>query len=928
MDMPDGQTWLEQVIDWIGDELIKIDLSSKQLLYASPKMAERLGGLTLAGSALLQALARVMPPEIVRGVELGALPSAPVEFRVTTPGSDRWLRVRARTVGLRADLVLSDVTELVLSRRAAAHAELLRQFGQRLQGDDPLATMLAEISEQLRAGLDVSVCVVTLFDDASGAVSVGHLTAAPGLSFSVQPLDREQASALLRAHGRVVQFHDLATIRELINRDQLIAAGVTSTTIAAIGPKSKPIGLVKALIVGPPRALSDEDLTLLAGVADALAAPFTRAVLSEERMRGAERLGVAEERLRAALEATALGIWEFNPITNQVTWDARCFELWEFDPSGGPQVSAALARVHVEDRPRLAEAYARAFDHSGSGAFNIEYRYQGPSGQARWIAASGRCLFDEQRRPRRFIGSLADVTARRAAEAERLASEQRYRQMIEALSEGVGVIDAVGFITFANLAYAKIFGFASPEALVGVHIETLIFPEDQAAEREKWLRHVAAGGGTVRGERRFRERDGREVWVSLASTPLWEDGVCRGTLGVLSDVTQARKLEAKLQQAQKLESLGVLAGGIAHDFNNLLVGVMGNAGLARSGVPKHSPALAAIDDIEAAAVRASELTRQLLAYAGKGRFVISRIDLRRLVEEMANLLATAIGKNVSLRFHCDEPLPPVEGDATQLRQVVMNLITNASDAIGEKGGVVTLRSSTIEVDRAYLLDFLPGEELAPGRYVALEVSDTGAGMTAETRARIFDPFFTTKFVGRGLGLAAVLGIMRAHRGAIKVYSEPGRGSTFKVVLPAAAGEADLVPAALPTPTLTTPGTTVLVVDDEVGVRKMIRRLLEAAGYVVLLAEDGLGALEAYEQNGSRIQLVVLDVTMPRMGGEETFRRLRQLDPEVRVLLTSGYSEQEATSQFAGKGLAGFIEKPFRANVLLEKVNEALAGKRR
>ncbi len=925
--MSDGQSWLAEVIDWAGGELLTVDLSSTQLLSASPAMAERLGGVALAGPALVQALARVFPPEIARGVEGGALPSAPVEFREASSGAERWLRVRSRTIGARADLVLSDVTELVLSRRAAARAELLRQFGVRVQGDEPLATVLAEICDQLRAGLDVSACVVTLFDDASGAVSVGQLSAAPGLSFSVQLLDREQASALLRPHGRVLQFHDLAAIPELINRDQLLAAGVTSTAIAAIGPKAKPIGLVKALIVGPPRALSDGDLTLLAGVADALAAPFTRAVLTEERLRGAERLGVAEEQLRAALEATATGIWEFNPFTNHVTWDARCFELWEFDPAGGPQVEAARERVHVDDQPRLAQAFDQAFDPAGSGAFNIEYRYLGPSGKARWIAASGRCLFDEQRRPRRFIGSLADVTARRTAEAERLASEQRYRQMIEALSEGVGVIDALGFITFANLAYARIFGFEQPEALVGVHIETLMYPEDQLPEREKWLRHVAAGGGTVRGERRFRGREGQEVWVSLASTPLWENGVCRGTLGVLSDVTQTRKLEAKLQQAQKLESLGVLAGGIAHDFNNLLVGVLGNAGLARSGVPRHSPALSAIDDIEAAAVRASELTRQLLAYAGKGRFVISRIELRRLVEEMGSLLATVIGKNVALRFHFDEGLPPVEGDATQLRQVVMNLITNASDAIGEKGGVVTLRSSTIEVDRAYLLDFLPGDELAPGRYVALEVSDTGAGMSAETRARIFDPFFTTKFVGRGLGLAAVLGIMRAHRGAIKVYSEPGRGSTFKLVLPAAAGEADAAPVAQPTPTPTTPGTTVLVVDDEVGVRSMIRRLLEASGYAVLLAEDGLGALEVFEQNRARIQLVVLDVTMPRMGGEETYRRLRQLDPEVRVLLTSGYSEQEATSQFAGKGLAGFIEKPFRAHVLLEKVNEALAGKR-
>jgi nitrogen-specific signal transduction histidine kinase/ActR/RegA family two-component response regulator len=399
--------------------------------------------------------------------------------------------------------------------------------------------------------------------------------------------------------------------------------------------------------------------------------------------------------------------------------------------------------------------------------------------------------------------------------------------------------------------------------------------------------------------------------------------VAGGSLAVITDITEARKLEAKVQHAQKLESLGVLAGGIAHDFNNLLVGILGNAGLALDELPREAPARDRIGDIHTAAIRASELTKQLLAYAGKGRFIIGRIDLRRLVEEMGHLLGAVIPRNVLIRYSFSDNMPLIEGDATQLRQVVMNLITNAADAVGKRSGIITVSTSLIEADRAYLADTYLDEGLPGGYYVSLEVSDTGLGMSLETRMKIFDPFFTTKFTGRGLGLAAVIGILRSHRAAIKVYSEVGRGSTFRVLFPAVDGSPDAIRAA-GAPTVVWRGSgTILVVDDDEAVRNVAKRILERAGFRVLVAVDGIDGLAVFREHTSEIGVVLLDVTMPRMGGEETFRQLRQLAPEVRVVLSSGYSAQEATSHFAGKGLAGFVEKPFTPQELLERVRAVL-----
>jgi len=509
------------------------------------------------------------------------------------------------------------------------------------------------------------------------------------------------------------------------------------------------------------------------------------------------------------------------------------------------------------------------------------------------------------------------------------AAESRYRGIVEGMSEGVLIVDATGHVTFVNAALVTMLRYSREDELVGRHFADLYFPEELEGTTTRWPALLARDSRPLRVERRLKARDGQEVWTSSATVTLRE-GSGAGSppaalLAIITDITEARRLEQKLQQTQKLESLGVLAGGIAHDFNNLLVGVLGNAGLARSELAEKGLVLESIDEIETAARRASELTRQLLAYAGKGRFVIGRVNVRRLVEEMGQLLATAIGKGVALRYQFDDGVPDVMADATQLRQVVMNLMTNASDAIGDASGVIRVSTHRVEADAACVADSVFQGDLAPGSYVMLEVSDTGSGMSAETCAHIFDPFFTTKFTGRGLGLAAVQGILRGHQGAIRVDSEPGRGTTFRVLLPAMDGAPELERPARQPAAPTKAGGTILVADDDPMVRSVVRRVLERAGYEVVLAFDGAEALAVFGARRGEIRGVILDVTMPTMGGVEALRRLREIDPVIPVLLASGYAEQETSIQLAGDGFATLLEKPFPAQALVEKVEAMLSA---
>jgi len=386
---------------------------------------------------------------------------------------------------------------------------------------------------------------------------------------------------------------------------------------------------------------------------------------------------------------------------------------------------------------------------------------------------------------------------------------------------------------------------------------------------------------------------------------------------------ERRRLEAQVQHVQKLESLGVLAGGIAHDFNNLLMAILGNTDLAMRSLSAASPGHAHLQDIETAARRAADLCRQMLAYSGKGRFVVEPLALDEVILEMTRMLEVSISKKATLAYHLGQDLPTVAADATQIRQVLMNLITNASEALGDRSGVISIATGTMECDRAYLNETYLAEGLPEGTYVWVEISDTGVGMTADVQARMFDPFFSTKFTGRGLGMAAVLGIVRGHHGGIRVYSEPGRGTTIRVFFPAtreAARRRNEVPATH----VDWRGTgTVLVVDDDETVCTLACRMLALLGFATVVAGDGRRALDVYRERRKDIACVLLDLTMPHMDGEEAYRELRRLDPDVRVILSSGYTEQDVTRRFQDVGLAGFIQKPYLFAALRDTLRAVL-----
>lgn len=388
---------------------------------------------------------------------------------------------------------------------------------------------------------------------------------------------------------------------------------------------------------------------------------------------------------------------------------------------------------------------------------------------------------------------------------------------------------------------------------------------------------------------------------------------------------QARlDLDARVQQVQKLETLGTLAGGVAHDFNNLLQAILGNASIIRLHADSSADVQISLDQIEIACRRAGELTNQLLAYAGKGKFVLETVDVSQLAIEMSKLLVASLPRKPRLLGQFAPGLPAVEGDPTQLRQVLMNLVINAAESLSDQSGVIRLSTGKVDLTAENLAGLLLGNDLPPGTYIFFEVCDTGCGMTEEIRSRIFDPFFTTKQNGRGLGLAAVLGIVRGHRGALQVHSELGSGTLIRVLFPVSRKSLAGRPRApgQQSPVEQNSGT-ILVVDDEKAIRNSARFLLESLGFAVRTASDGLEAVEIFKTMYAEISAVLLDLTMPKLSGAEAFRELRAVRPDVPILVTSGYSEKETGKQFQAAGLVGFIQKPYRGSELRTRLLELL-----
>ncbi len=524
-----------------------------------------------------------------------------------------------------------------------------------------------------------------------------------------------------------------------------------------------------------------------------------------------------------------------------------------------------------------------------------------------------------------FTGIVRDITERKRQEGALLEAEARMRAIVSTAVDGIILIDETGTIEAFNPAAERIFGYQADEVL-GRNV-SMLMPPVFAREHDQYLRNfVETGIAKIIGIGREvigLNKDGSTFPMDLAVSDTTVNGR-RLFTGIVRDISDRKRAEAALREAQKLESLGVLAGGIAHDFNNLLVGILGHAGLALEELPAESPARHTIEQIELAGRRCAELSHQMLAYSGKGKFVVGEIDLSTLVREMSHLMRASVKKGVTIRYNLSPNLPRVTADATQVRQVVMNLVINASDAIGDVTGAINISTGVTHANRDYLSEAYLTPDLPPGDYVYLEVSDTGSGITPEARARIFDPFFTTKFTGRGLGLAVVLGIVRGHQGAIKVYSEPGHGSTFKFLLPAATGpdDAETDDERANAPAWST-NALVLVIDDDEVVRDVTTRLLQRWGITVITAENGRDGLDVFHQHERDISLVLLDLTMPQMDGEKTFNQIRATNTTTPIVMMSGYSTDDMTQRLGVSGVSGMIQKPYDVKKLKELIQGLL-----
>jgi len=511
---------------------------------------------------------------------------------------------------------------------------------------------------------------------------------------------------------------------------------------------------------------------------------------------------------------------------------------------------------------------------------------------------------------------MRDITQRCNTEDALRESEKRFELFMRYLPGMAFVKDADGKAVFLNNYYERAYGWDVSECIGKVDAE--LYPPELAEQFAESDRRVLENNREMRYVTRILQDDVMHSMLTYKFPIPSQSNVRPMIGGIALDITEQekaederRKIEKQMQQAQKLESLGVLGGGIAHDFNNLLMGMLGHADLALTKLPKDTPGRENIEEVVSSAQRAADLANQLLAYSGEGKFVVETVNLSNVVKEMSNLLEVSISKKATLSFGLEGEIPAIKCDTTQIRQVVMNLIVNASDALENESGEISINTGTVHRTAADFADTYLGPKLPDGQYVYVRISDTGMGMDEETRNRIFDPFFTTKFAGRGLGLAAVMGIVRSHGGAIALESTPGEGTAFTVYLPATDEHIqERTPESDEGETWAGSGM-ILVADDEETVRDVAKMMLESIGFEVMTVTNGREAVDMFDEYPGRFRAVLLDITMPELGGVEAYHEMRKTDANIPIILSSGYNKQDEVEHVPDSHPPVFLKKPYR-----------------
>ncbi len=648
-----------------------------------------------------------------------------------------------------------------------------------------------------------------------------------------------------------------------------------------------------------------------------------------ESKRAAEALRMSEEKYRTLFDSATDGIFIMD-------FDGQFIDINQSGYTRLGYTKQEMLSLHVSrlDPPEFAARVSeRLAQVSRSGMAVFESAHIRKDGSVMPVEISARLIDYEGRKA--CFGVVRDISVRKRLQEAVRQSEERLQFMMSNSPAVIYTCRPSGDFgaTFITENVVHQLGHAAEDFLADPGFWAAnIHPDD----RQRVFDGLSAlfEQGTHTHEYRFRHKDGTWRWMHDALKLVRNaDGDPAEILGSWIDITDRRRsqqerldLERRLLHAQKLESLGVLAGGIAHDFNNLLMAILGNLDLALRNVPADSPVRANIEKSAQAARRAADLTRQMLAYSGKGKFVLKAMDLNGLVEENAHLFRSSAARTATLDVRLGRPLPSIEADTGQVQQVIMNLITNASEAIGEASGRIAITTGVEECDTRRLMMSWIDDVPPPGRFVCLEVSDTGCGMDEQTQQRLFDPFFSTKAPGRGLGMSAILGIVRGHGGAIFVDSSPGGGTSIRILFPALgdAGTESGAEAgghAAETGAAAVSGT-VLVADDEEIVRMVCQEMVELMGLPVLTAVDGRDAVEIFRKHAENISCVILDLSMPNMDGVTAFTELVRIKPGVKVILSSGYDEQESMRRMPGKGFAGFIQKPYSFENLRDALEKA------
>jgi PAS domain S-box-containing protein len=628
----------------------------------------------------------------------------------------------------------------------------------------------------------------------------------------------------------------------------------------------------------------------------------------------------AEEKYRSIFENAMEGIYQSNLDGCLIGANPALARIFGYDSAETMmrEVTNIGKQMYADPEKRLA--FLRQVEEQGL-VKDFEFESLKKDGERIYISDSARAVMDGKGTLLYFEGNIQDITVRRRAEEALRENEERFRALSENAPDIIYTMNLQGVITYANPAWKRFLGHDSDD-LMGRYFIDFAREEDRKTYRKLFR--------SIRDEKNIVSnyigimltKNGRERLFSMNSSFNRDaKGRIIGVVGAMKDITEQRVMEKKLAQAQKMEAIGTLAGGIAHDFNNLLMGIQGYASLMRLDLDASHPHYERLKQIEQQVQSGADLTRQLLGFARGGKYESKAADMNEIIDRTLSIFART-KKEIAVQKSLDDALWAVDVDQGQMEQTLMNLYVNAWQAM-PGGGDLSLETSNVLLDDNQAMS----RAINPGRYVKITIADTGLGMDAKTRERIFDPFFTTKGMGRGtgLGLATVYGIVKGHGGGIDVTSEPGRGTTFEIYLPAT--EKAIVKEQNKTTTILRGKETVLLVDDEPIVLEVTRELMEALGYRVFLAGSGQEAIAVFLEKRKMIDMVILDMVMPGISGNETFDRLREIDPQLVILLSSGYSINGQAQQILKKGCNGFIQKPFKLKALSQKLREVLGGNR-